>query len=50
MTRSPAAGSTLPTLDGVGTVLAAKLLGHVGDAARFPTAEHFASYTGTAPL
>jgi transposase len=45
-----AAGSTLPTLRGVGTVLAAKLLGHVGDATRFPTAGHFASYTGTAPL
>ena len=45
-----AAGSTLPTLHGIGVVLAAKLLGHIGDATRFPTAGHFASYTGTAPL
>ncbi|MFA3839000.1 transposase [Streptomyces aureus] len=35
---------------GLGTVLAAELLGHVGDVARFPTEHHFASYTGTAPL
>ncbi|MFE4254794.1 transposase [Streptomyces sp. NPDC056910] len=31
-------------------MLAAELLGHVGDVARFPTEHHFASYTGTAPL
>ncbi|WP_353963010.1 IS110 family transposase [Streptomyces sp. NBC_00365] len=31
-------------------MLAAKLLGHVGDVTRFPTEHHFASYTGTAPL
>ncbi len=30
--------------------MAAKILGHVGDVARFPSADHFASYTGTAPL
>jgi hypothetical protein len=35
---------------GVGTVLAAKLLGHIGDITRFPSASNFASYTGTAPL
>jgi hypothetical protein len=35
---------------GVGVVLAAKLLGHVGAITRFPSASHFASYTGTAPL
>jgi transposase len=43
-------GSNLPTIHGVAAVLAAKILGHVGDATRFPTAGHFASYTGTAPL
>ncbi|GAA2656014.1 hypothetical protein GCM10010400_11030 [Streptomyces aculeolatus] len=40
----------LTTLPGLGTVLAAKLLGHVGDVSRFPSEHHFASYTGTAPL
>ncbi len=30
-------------------VIAAKSLGHVGDVRRFPTEQHFASHTGTAP-
>jgi hypothetical protein len=30
--------------------LAAKLLGHTGDITRFPSRDHFASYTGTAPV
>ena len=34
----------------VGPVLAAKLLGHAGDITRFPSRDHFASYTGTAPV
>ncbi len=45
-----AARTALTALPGLGTVIAAKLLGHVGDAARFPTEHHFASYTVTAPL
>jgi transposase len=45
-----ATGSTLTQIHGLGTVLAAKILGHVGDITRFPAADHFASYTGTAPL
>lgn len=45
-----ASGSSLMTLHGIGLVLAAKLVGYVGDITRFPTAAHFASYTGTAPL
>ncbi|MFH5879354.1 IS110 family transposase [Arthrobacter sp. NA-172] len=45
-----AAATTLQEIPGIGVVLAAKLLGHVGDIARFPSASHFASYTGTAPL
>jgi transposase len=45
-----ASGTTLQELPGIGVVLAAKLLGHVGDITRFPSASHFASYTGTAPL
>ena len=31
-------------------MLAAKLLGHAGDISRFPDRDHFASYTGTAPV
>ncbi|WP_371516605.1 IS110 family transposase [Kitasatospora sp. NBC_01300] len=42
--------TTLTSLPGLGTVLAAKVLGHVGDITRFPTEHHFASYTGSAPL
>jgi transposase len=43
-------GTTLTQLYGVGPVLAAKLLGHTGDITRFPDRDHFASYTGTAPV
>jgi transposase len=42
--------STITNIRGVGHIIAAKVLGHVGDITRFPTADHFASYTGTAPL
>jgi transposase len=37
-------------LYGVGTVVAATLLGRIGDIRRFPTAGHFAAYCGVAPL
>jgi transposase len=43
-------GTTLTQVYGVGPVLAAKLLGHTGDITRFPDRDHFASYTGTAPI
>ena len=43
-------GTTLTEVYGVGPVLAAKLLGHAGDITRFPSRDHFASYTGTAPI
>jgi transposase len=42
--------TSLVELFGVGPVLAAKLLGEVGDVRRFPTKHHFATHTGTAPL
>jgi transposase len=45
-----ATASTLTQIHGLGVVLAAKLLGHVGDITRFPSQDHFASYTATAPL
>jgi transposase len=43
-------GTTLTQVFGVGAVLAAKLLGHTGDITRFPDRDHFASYSGTAPV
>jgi transposase len=42
--------TSLVELFGVGSVLAAKLLGEVGDIRRFPSKHHFAAHTGTAPL
>jgi transposase len=45
-----ATASTLTQLHGLGVVVAAKILGHVGDIGRFPSQDHFASYTATAPL
>jgi transposase len=35
---------------GVGPIVAALVLGHSGDIARFASRNHYASYTGTAPL
>jgi transposase len=43
-------GSGLPDLYGIGPVGAARILGDVGDIARFRTKAHFASWTGTAPI
>lgn len=34
----------------MGPVNAGLILGEVGDVSRFPTRNHFASYTGTAPV
>jgi transposase len=45
-----ASGTTLTQIFGVGPILAATILGTVGDVARFPTKAHFASYAGTAPV
>jgi transposase len=35
---------------GVGSILAARIIGTVGNVARFPTKAHFASYFGTEPV
>ena len=35
---------------GIGPLLAARILGEVGDIHRFPTSDHFASANGTAPI
>jgi transposase len=45
-----ASGTTLTRLFGIGPLTAALIIGDVGDVSRFPTRNHFASYTGTAPL
>jgi transposase len=45
-----ATGSGLPDLYGIGPVGAARILGDVGDIARFRSKAHFASWTGTAPI
>jgi transposase len=45
-----ASSTTVTEIFGVGPILAATILGTVGDVARFPTKAHFASYSGTAPV
>jgi transposase len=45
-----ASGTTLTEIFGIGPILAARIIGTVGDVGRFPTKAHFASYSGTAPL
>jgi transposase len=42
--------TTLTELFGIGPILAAKIAGRVGDARRFPSSAHFASYCGVAPI
>jgi hypothetical protein len=51
-TRDALASSTSTLTDnhGLRVLLAAKILGHVGHITRFPSQDHFASYTATAPL
>jgi len=43
-------GSRLPDVDGIGPVLAARIVGRTGHATRFPSAAAFASYAGVAPI
>ena len=45
-----ASDTTLLELHGVGPIVAALILAHVGDPARFATPARFASYNGTAPI
>ena len=45
-----ASGTSLCDLAGISDVLAAKILGHIGDIGRFPSADRLASYAGTAPI
>ncbi len=45
-----ASGTTLTAIFGISDVLAAKILGHVGNVDRFRSDDSFASYSGTAPI
>jgi transposase len=45
-----ASGTSLTELFGVGPVVAAMVIGYTGDVARFRNRDHFAAYTGTAPI
>ena len=49
-TAVKATGTTVVDIKGVGIATAAMILGEVGDIRRFPSRNHFATYTGTAPL
>ena len=42
--------TSLTKIYGLGPILAAKIIGRVGDVSRFPSKGHFASHTGTAPV
>jgi transposase len=44
------AATRLVDIVGIGPLLAARILGEVGDIHRFPTSDHFASANGTAPI
>jgi transposase len=50
VTEIKASGTTLTRIYGVGPLNAALIIGEVGDVSRFPSRDHFASYTGTAPI
>jgi transposase len=45
-----ARGTTFTEIFGVGPILAARIIGTVGNVGRFPSKGHFASYSGTAPV
>src|SRR5215469_10809914 len=45
-----ASGTGLTGIFGVGPVIAATIIGDAADVTRFPTADRFAAYNGTAPI
>ena len=45
-----ASKTTVTELFGVGPIVAATVIGDVGDIARFASRDHFAAYNGTAPI
>lgn len=49
-TAVASSGTSLTQITGISDVLAAKIIGHIGDITRFPSADHLAGYAGTAPI
>ena len=49
-TMVTASKTRLTDIYGVGPIIAATVLGFVGDISRFPSRDHFAAYNGTAPI
>ena len=49
-TAVAASGTSLTEIRGVGVVVAAMIIGQVGDVSRIKSPAHFASYNGTAPI
>jgi len=49
-TAVTATNTSLTGLFGVGPFVAAIIIGHTGDVGRFRSRDHFAAYTGTAPI
>jgi transposase len=49
-TAVAASGTTLTNIVGIGPICAAIIIGYGGDATRFPTKGHYATYNGTAPI
>jgi transposase len=45
-----ASQTTVTEVFGVGPIVAATVIGDVGDVSRFPSRDHFAAYNGTAPI
>jgi transposase len=45
-----ASGTSVTEVFGIGSILAATIVGHAGHVSRFPTAGHFARYNATAPI
>jgi transposase len=45
-----ASKTSVTELFGVGPIVAATVIGDVGDISRFPSRDHFAAYNGTAPI
>lgn len=50
MAAVEASGTEVTDIMGVGPVVAAMVIGYTGDVDRFATRNHYASYTGTAPV
>ena len=45
-----AVAASLVEIRGIGAIVAVFVIGYTGDPTRFPTADHYAAYNGTAPV